>query len=122
MVNSRKKIGVTYGRVVIDPMHIQSTITETRKAKGLSLRALAEQADVSLGTVVALEQGRHNVQLEKLLQVLAVLDLVPQDLWKTIPSDVTKESLQDQLKNIADAPVASEFLARLAKIFKKNGL
>ena len=121
-MNSRKNTGVTYGRVVIDPVHIQSTITETRKAKGLSLRALAEQADVSLGTVVALEQGRHNVQLEKLLQVLAVLDLVPQDLWNTVPSDVTTESLQDQLKNIADAPVASEFLARLAKIFKKNGL
>lgn len=122
MVNSRKSNSVTYGRVVISPTHIQNTVVERRQAQGLSLRALAEKAGVSLGTVVALEQGRHNVQLEKLLQVLAVLDLVPQDLWKTLPSDVTIDSLQDQLKEIAEAPVPSDFLARLAKIFKKNGL
>ena len=120
-VSSRKNNSVTFGRVVIDPSHIQSTITKRRQEKGLSLRALAEKADVSLGTVVALEQGRHNVQLEKLLQVLAVLDLVPQDLWKTLPSDVTRDSLEDQLKDIAEAPIPSEFLARLARVFKKTG-
>ena len=121
-VSTKKNSGTKYGRIVIDPSHIVAVISERRQAHNLSLRALAEKADVSLGTVVALEQGRHNVQLEKLLQVLAVLDLVPQDLWQTLPTDVTKESLQHQLEDVASAPVPSEFLARLSRVFKKNGL
>ena len=89
---------------------------------GLSLRGLASKAGVAVSTVVLLEQGNHNVQLEKLLQVLAVLDLVPQDLWETKGVNIEKDSLKQQLKQIADMPAGSDFLASLTKLFKKNGL
>lgn len=120
-MSKRNNNGIIYGRVVIRPEKIKEIVKDRRESLGLSLRGLASRANVAVSTVVALEQGNHNVQLEKLLLVLAVLNLVPQDLWETTDEQINIDSLQQRLDELAEISNTSDFLISLGELFKKNG-
>ncbi|WP_442108228.1 S24 family peptidase [Pseudomonas sp. NUPR-001] len=56
-------------------MDIGQRIREARKAKGLTLEALANQVDTDTGNLSRLERGKQGVSRELLSKIMAALDL-----------------------------------------------
>lgn len=62
------------------PEHLGARVSELRKARGLSLRALANAAGVSSSFLSQLENGHTNASVSSLRKVAAALHLSPAQL------------------------------------------
>lgn len=87
MVPKRDQI-LKFGRTNVDVEHMADVLRTRRIKLGLSQRDLAERSSVSTTTIFNLEQGTCKVQLDIFLQVLAALDLIPQQVLH-IDSNIT---------------------------------
>ena len=65
-----------------------------RKRRKLSMELLSERANISRSTLWSIEQGKANVSLETLLQVLSALGLA-EDLKLIAANDELGRKLQD---------------------------
>lgn len=119
MVRKIDKI-VRYGRISIDASKLREQIAERRSAIGMSLREVADKAGVSASTVHKLEKGDHRVQLDCFLQVLAVLDLLPENVFEIdgeakAPPPTSIEKKIARWSATQDAPKLLENLAKLLR-------
>lgn len=71
---------IQYGRTTIDLDLLERVLRERREKKGLSVRDVARAAGVAPMTVTNFEKGAYRIQLDKLLAILAVLDLSPTEV------------------------------------------
>lgn len=71
---------------------IGAAIREARRKRGLTQEQLAVQAEVSRPWLVEVEHGHQRAELDKVLRVLAVLDLTL-DLSPSDPLDLDLDSV-----------------------------
>jgi transcriptional regulator with XRE-family HTH domain len=74
--------------------HLSGAVRRYRKEKGLSLDALAELADLSKGTVVALEQGTANPSIAILCRLAAALGVSVTDLLIARPFNEQPQAIE----------------------------
>lgn len=96
-------------------MDIGEKIREARKAKGLTLEALANQVDTDTGNLSRLERGKQGASQDLLKRILGVLDMqvthvIPQTYYNTL--DVDNVTFQDIETNSARTAPHSLFPPR----------
>lgn len=73
-------------------MTIGEIIRRERQAKGLSMRALAKKADVSLATLLNAESGKHKPTSSTLRSIASALDLKSSDIMLEAIGSIVREA------------------------------
>lgn len=93
-----------------DMKHMGAVIQAARGVRGITQTALAEKIDVSLRTIIAIENGKRNPTFDVLYKIIRELS-IPADLIFR-PDDVPGTSEQEQfIRELRDANEREQRLA-----------
>ena len=106
---------LTFGRTKVDLKHMADVLKFRRTKLGMSQRDLADRSAVSTTTIFNMEQGTCKVQLDIFLQVLAALDLIPQQVLY-IDSKITEVAPTENELELLDAIRTRDFPRLLTHI------
>lgn len=111
-----------FGRTTVDLDHMGQVLTARRQKLGLSQRELAEKADVAPTTIHNLEHGSCKVQLDKFLQVLAALDLIPQQILEIdeVVSSPAPTKFESEMIELIRSRNTAKLLFRIAELLEDS--
>ncbi|MGI8908116.1 MAG: helix-turn-helix domain-containing protein [Candidatus Sumerlaeaceae bacterium] len=102
----------------VDTVGLGARVRAQRQSAKLTIKQLADQAEVSFGTIQRIEAGQTNVQLDLLLKVLATLNI---DVREHIfgPKHARVESIQELIHRLKVEGRLEELFKTLAVILQK---
>ena len=117
-----RRVAITRKRLLAVSLAIGQRIAVLRRAAGLTQEELAERVGSSKATISRLETGRERASLQRLMEIVDVLDADLQDLFVTVGTegDPKADEIAEvvallQRASVEDARRAVEIIRALVK-------
>ena len=121
-MRSTRNKRLQFGRTALDPAEMGTVLRMRRESLGMSQRDLADRAAVAPTTIHNMEQGSVRVQLDKFLQVLGALDLVPTQVMEieAVVVPVVPTPLETEIIQLVRKKDPVRLMQRIAELLKRQ--